>query len=154
MISTENMNKSALLVHNLLENSAKLFPHKTACVHGTIRATYEQINQRANRLAHWMIESGIKSGDRVVIVIENSVEYIIGYYGALKSGAVFISLPTGIKHDGILPLLVELEPQVLITSSHRTDLCSPNLIDQTTIKHLIVIGENTHQKYKHCNLYS
>lgn len=148
------MNKPTQLIQGLLETSARRFPQKVACVHGNIRATYDEINTRANRFARWMIRSGIKAGDRVVMALENSVDYIIGYYGTLKSGAVFISLPTGIKHDGIRPLLAELEPAALITSGQRADIYDASLIDSTSICYCITTGANTPQKYRRCVLDS
>jgi len=105
------------LIHHFLENSAELFPRKTALINGDARAGYAQINALANSLAEWLISSRIKIGDRVVLILENSLEYVISYYGILKVGAVAVPLSSDIKPDGLKPLLQELEPAAIISSS-------------------------------------
>ena len=95
------------LIHHFLEESTKTFPDKTALVHEEVRATYKQVNSKANRLAHWLINLGVSKGDRIVIVLENSLEYVVSYYGVLKSGAVAVPLSSDLKPDGLMPLLEE-----------------------------------------------
>ena len=93
-----------ILIHHFLETSAQSFPDKIALIHDHIRATYSQINNNANRLAHWLIDHGIKKGDRVIFIFENSLEYVVAYYGILKAGGVAVSLSTELKPDGLNPL--------------------------------------------------
>ncbi len=110
------MNSNYNLIHHFLEQSARRFPDKTALIHGDIRATYTQINSQANNLAKWLIDQGVARGDRVVILLENSLEYVVSYYGILKAGAVAVPLSTGIKPDGLNSLLCQLEPSAIISS--------------------------------------
>jgi acyl-CoA synthetase (AMP-forming)/AMP-acid ligase II len=107
---------SQTLVHNFLETSAKLWPAKIAFVHDDIRATYEQINSMANRLALWLLEQGIAEGDRVVIFLENTIEYVVSYYGALKTGGVAVPLSCDVKSDSLSAFLEDVQPRVIITS--------------------------------------
>jgi len=113
---TTNNKQEACLIHHFLEQSAKAFPDKTALVHEEVRATYKLINTKANRLAHWLINLGVSKGDRIVIVLENCLEYVVSYYGVLKAGAVAVPLSSDLKPDGLRPLLEELEPEVIISS--------------------------------------
>ena len=106
-----------MLIHHFLENSANLYPDKVALIHEKTRATYKEINQKANNLANWLITNGIQKGDRVIILLENSLEYVVSYYGILKAGAVTVPLSTGLKPDGLIPLVEELEPKVIISST-------------------------------------
>jgi len=115
-LTTDNK-QQAYLIHHFLEESTELFPDKTALIHEEVRATYAQINEKANRLARWLIDLGITRGDRVVLVLENCLEYVISYYGVLKAGAVAVPLSSDLKPDGLRPLLEELEPAVIISSS-------------------------------------
>ena len=115
-LTTKNK-QQAKLIHHFLEESTELFPDKTALVHDEVRATYKQINTKANRLAHWLINLGVSKGDRIVMVLENCMEYVVSYYGVLKAGAVAVPLSTDLKPDGLIPLLKELEPEAIISSS-------------------------------------
>jgi len=105
------------LVHHFLENSARAFPGKTAIVHENVRASYEEINSKANQLARHLIESGILPGDPVVMLLENGLEYVISYYGILKAGGFGVPLSTDMKTDGLRYLLGQVEPKVVISAS-------------------------------------
>jgi long-chain acyl-CoA synthetase len=105
------------LVHHFLEHSALRFPDKIALIHEETRATYSEINSKADQLAHWLLSQGTKKGDRVVFIFHNCLEYVVSYYGILKAGAAAVPLSTDLKPEGIEPLLLELEPGVIISSS-------------------------------------
>jgi len=81
-----------LLVHHHLEVQADKQPGKTAVFHGGETATYSDIEKKANRVANFLIENKIKTGDRVLVVIENSIENIAAYYGILKAGGISVEV--------------------------------------------------------------
>ena len=53
---------------------------------------YEEINQKADRVAQLLRSQGIKRGDRVAIFLDNSIESVISPLGFLKADAVFLML--------------------------------------------------------------
>ena len=126
------------LIHHFLENSAARFPDKVALIHEKTRATYGQVNAEADRLAAFLTGSGVKKGDRVVILLENSLEYVVAYYGILKAGAVAVPLSTDLKPDGLNPLLAELEPSAIISSSRFERLLQASDLDVPNLKTLII----------------
>ena len=128
-----------MLIHHFLENSAAAFPDKVALIHGEVRATYSQINKMANHLASWLIGNNVQKGDRVVIILENSLEYVVSYYGNLKAGCIVVPLTTDIKSDALNLLLKELEPKVIISNSRHEKLLQS--MDQTlsSIEALIIV---------------
>ena len=81
-------------VHSFLEDSAQRFADKEAFFANNKWYTYGYIESQANQLAHFLIDAGIRKGDRVAFYIENSVEYVITYYAILKIGAVTVALNT------------------------------------------------------------
>ena len=87
MNPTNSFNGSDL-VHHFLENSAARRPDKVALIHENVRATYVEINARSNRLAHFLMDRGLKKGNRAVLIFEYSLEYVVAYYGILKMGGV------------------------------------------------------------------
>ena len=129
------------LIHNFLEKSAQAYPDKIALIHEDVRATYSQINNMAVNIAHWLIDHGIKKGDRVLFIFENSLEYVVTYYGILKSGAIAVSLSTDLKPDSLNPLIAELEPQVLITNHRFERLLKAS--NQSLIKNSKLIIKNS-----------
>ena len=126
------------LIHHFLEQSAQRFPNKIALIHEDVRATYAQINSNANQLAHWLINQGITKGDRVALVLENCLEYVVSYYGVLKAGAVVAPLCSDLKPDGLSQLLGELVPKVIISSSKFERLLQVDDLAPFNIQSLIL----------------
>lgn len=112
------MASAGKLVHAFLETQAARRGSKTALVHGPVRRTYAEINCAANAVAGRLLDLGVQKGDRVVLLYENSFAYVASYYGILKAGGVVVSLSTGLKAEGIQPLVDELQPRACI-ASHR-----------------------------------
>jgi len=104
------------MIHHFLENSAKTFPEKAAVITDNNRATYAQINSDANGLARLLQEYTVKKQDVVVLMMDNSIEYIISYYAVLKTGAVVVPFSNDLKPETINNLFRELEPKALISS--------------------------------------
>ena len=75
-----------------LEDSAQKYPDNIAFVHENNKLTYRELNEQTYRLARGLNSLGIKKGDRVVLLLHNSLEFIVSYYGILKAGATVIPL--------------------------------------------------------------
>jgi long-chain acyl-CoA synthetase len=126
------------LVHQLLETSARQFPDKTAVIHEDRRMSFDDLNQQANRLARWLVGKGIKAGDRVALLFENSIEYIISYYGILKTGAVVTPLNTEISPDQLKAFLDAIKSRVLIASRRFERLLLRTSKYGDYLEHLII----------------
>ncbi|MFC1877550.1 class I adenylate-forming enzyme family protein [Thermodesulfobacteriota bacterium] len=122
------------LIHEFLEHSAERYPDKIALIHEDTRATYAEINTQANHLAQHLMDSNVNPGNRVIIILENSLNYVISYYGILKAGAVAVPLSTDLKPDNLNPLLAELEPAAIITNDRFDRLIKAT--DQALIRNI------------------
>ena len=90
-----------MLTNEFLEESADKFPDKNAVRHREQWMTYSEIEMTSNSLANFLIESGVERGDRIAILLENSFNYIISYYGVLKTGAITVELNTENEIDNL-----------------------------------------------------
>jgi len=131
------------LIHHFLERSATRFPDKTALIHGDVRATYSEINNQANNLALHLIENGITPGDRVPLLMENCLEYVISYYGILKTGAVAVPLNGDLKTEGLRAISAELEAKCVISSSRFEKLLQVADLAACGIQRLILKSPNS-----------
>ncbi|WP_243371887.1 class I adenylate-forming enzyme family protein [Geotalea sp. SG265] len=111
------MYQSQTLVHHFLETNAIVRPVKTAFVHDEMRVNYFQINNQANQFARHLLGCGITPGERVIIFVENGFQYLVGYYGTLKAGAVAVPLSTDLHPDRLKVLFRELEPRAVMTAA-------------------------------------
>jgi long-chain acyl-CoA synthetase len=95
----------ASLVHDFLRNSAAKHPDKTALVCDGARLTYGEINAMANRFANALVHLGIKRGDAVAIQLKNSVECVVGIFGTLIAGAMFVVINHTTRHEKLFYIL-------------------------------------------------
>lgn len=84
----------AKFVHGFLEDSAARLPDKSALHAAGLWHTYRELNVQANRLAHLLLDRGLRKGDRVALLVENSAEYVVSYYAVLKAGGTTVALNT------------------------------------------------------------
>jgi amino acid adenylation domain-containing protein len=79
-------------IHELLAEQARRSPESLAVVDENQNWTYEELNQCANRLAHCLIDSGIRPKDLIAIYAHRSSSLIIALFAILKAGASFLIL--------------------------------------------------------------
>ena len=137
------MNKTELfahhrLIHHFLEESASLYPDKVALIHEDTRATYAEINSQANHVAQWLLQHNITHNDRVILLLENSLEYVVSYYGILKSGAVAVPLTTDVKPEALKYLIQQIEPKWIISSSRFERILQNVDLDSFNIQGLVI----------------
>jgi len=75
-----------------MEMAARKHPQHRAIVFYDCVINYRELNELANRFANALIELGVRKGDRVALLLPNSPQMVIAYYGALKAGAIVVSL--------------------------------------------------------------
>ena len=76
----------------LFEEQVNLYPDKTAVVFKDSSLTYSLLNQKSNQLAHALRNSGVKPNDAVAILVDKSVDMIVGIMGILKAGGAYLPL--------------------------------------------------------------
>ncbi len=126
------------MIHHFLENSAAAFPEKTAVITEKDRATYAQINSDANRLARLLMDHNVKDNDIVVLIMDNSIEYIISYYAILKTGAVVVPFSNDLKPESINHLFRELAPKAVISSKKFERLLKACDLASSTLQAMII----------------
>jgi long-chain acyl-CoA synthetase len=87
------------LQDNLVE-SARKYPTATATIFMDAKLTYAQLDALVDRFAAALQGLGVKKGDRVAIFSANCPQYVIGYYGALRAGAIIVAFnPTYVARE-------------------------------------------------------
>ena len=75
-----------------LKVNAVKFPNTVALMDANRRFTYPQTNQRVNKLAHSLLSLGLSKGDKVAVLLENSIEIIEIYLATAKTGLVIVPI--------------------------------------------------------------
>jgi len=96
---TERPYPSSQWVHQLVEAQVDRTPEAVALVFEGTRLTFNQLDQRANRLAQWLRSAGVGAGQRVGICLERSAELLIAALGVHKAGAAYVPLDPAFPED-------------------------------------------------------
>ncbi|PYC13225.1 non-ribosomal peptide synthetase, partial [Pseudomonas mosselii] len=109
-----------LPLHALFEHQAQLRPEAIAVQTDGERLSYRQLDEQANRLAHHLIELGVKPDDRVAICVERGVSMVVGLLAILKAGGAYVPLDPGYPVGRIRHMLEDSAPlAVLVHSATR-----------------------------------
>jgi long-chain acyl-CoA synthetase len=130
-----------MLVDEFLEQSASRFPGKTALIAEAGRFSYLQVDQQANCLAHALLSAGVTRGDRVVIVLPNSVEAVLAIWAALKAGGVFVVLHSSIKSEKLAYVLNNCRATAVFIAAARLDSDPVWLNEAPYLRSVFVVGE-------------
>ena len=106
-------------LEEFLERSARRSPGKTALVCAERRATYRQLEQQSNQIAHGLLAEGIRSGDRVAVYLDNSLEAVVAIFAILKAGAVFMMVNPTTKVDKLAYMLNDSGARGLIMQGQK-----------------------------------
>ncbi len=110
-----------MLVQEFLENSADRTPDKVGLICDGHRLTYAEIEAQANRLGNGLTAFGLERGERVALYLPNSVELVIGIFGALKAGGVFVVVNHSTKYRKLAYILNNCQASALVASSRKAD---------------------------------
>lgn len=127
-------------VDEFLELSARRLGGKTALVCADRRLTYRQTEESANRLAHALIETGVRRGDRVAIYLENSVEVVVSVFAILKAGAVFVVINPTTKADKLTFILNNCRVRALVTDLRKFTSVKQNRTQTPHLHTIFVAG--------------
>ena len=116
-------------VHSFLQDSAARLPDKRALYVSGQWHTFQEINQRSNKLAHLLLRRGLKRGDRVALIIENSLEYVVSYYAILKAFGTTVALNTENTTDDIRYIVRDCGVRFLITNRKLIGRCVPTPLE-------------------------
>ena len=114
------------------------FPDKTALVCGPRRMTYAEYDVASNRLAHALIACGVSRGDRVAIMLDNSIEIAVSVFAILKAGAAFMMVNATTKAEKLHYLMNHSGAAALIASSRRASSLEDALQDTPDLRTVVL----------------
>jgi amino acid adenylation domain-containing protein len=101
--------------------------------------TYQQLNQQANQMAHFLRQQGVKAESLVGLCMDRSIEMIVGLLGILKAGGAYVPLDPHYPAERLAFMLADAAAKILLTQSHL----HPNL-PHTTAQVIAVDLTNLH----------
>jgi len=130
-----------MIVGDHLTEQAKRRPEKVAVICGADRLTFSELNEEANRLANWLLDRGLKKGDRAVVLLPNCAEFAPIYFALMKIGVVAVILDFRLSPPEMAPLFDETEAKVLLTHSKQRGFALRMMREKEDLKHVVIVGE-------------
>lgn len=110
-----------MYLHSFLDYWARERPNCEFAVQGDRRLTYGEALVAVNKLANAFISSGLKQGDRITLLARNSIEYVLLYYAASKSGVVPVPLNYRLAPPEWIYIVNDARASMLIVSGHYVE---------------------------------
>ncbi|WP_434628863.1 amino acid adenylation domain-containing protein [Chromobacterium sp. CV08] len=102
-------------IHQLFEAQAANRPDALAVAQGGRRLTYAQLNEQANRLAHYLRSLGIGADDRVALCLDRGPEMLVGIWAVLKAGGAYVPLDPAYPEDRLAYMLGDCSAAAVLT---------------------------------------
>ncbi|MCC5635071.1 amino acid adenylation domain-containing protein [Nostoc sp. CHAB 5844] len=130
-------------IHQLFEAQVELTPEAVAVVFDDRHLTYQELNQRANQLAHYLQTLGVGNEILVGICVERSLEMIVGLLGILKAGGAYVPLDPSYPVERLSFMLADAQVSVLLTQQKLLE----NL--PTSQAHLVCLDKDWEEISQH-----
>ncbi|WP_428488157.1 amino acid adenylation domain-containing protein [Pseudomonas chlororaphis] len=105
-------------VQQLIEEQAARTPEAPALAFGEQRLSYAELNRRANRLAHRLMEAGVGPDVLVGLAVERSIEMVVGLLAVLKAGGAYVPLDPEYPRERLAYMLDDSGVKLLLTQAH------------------------------------
>jgi amino acid adenylation domain-containing protein len=104
-------------IHQLFEQQVEQRPQATALRFRDRQMTYEQLNRRANQVAHRLRELGVGPEVMVGTLLERSLEMVVGLLGVLKAGGAFVPLDANYPAERLAFMVSDTKSPVMLVQS-------------------------------------
>ena len=122
---------------SMLSRTARVYPERTAVIHGDLRRTWGETEVRCRRLASALDRRGIGLGDTVAIMAANSPEFVEAHFGVPMTGAVLNALNIRLDAAALAFILRHAEAKVLLTDREFSAVIAAAL-DRLESKPLVI----------------
>ncbi|MBQ9679343.1 MAG: amino acid adenylation domain-containing protein [Ruminococcus sp.] len=124
----------------LFERQVQKAPDRVAVIADGVQLTYWELNERANRIAHTLLDQGIVLGETVGMLLPRTVDAIAAEYGIMKAGGAFLPMLPSYPDDRIDYCLTDSSSRFVITTdeilSERSGLLLGKAYEPLTVSKL------------------
>ncbi|MDP8973599.1 MAG: AMP-binding protein, partial [Actinomycetota bacterium] len=110
-----------LCLHQLFEEQAHRSPRALAVVDTRVELTYEELDRRAQRLADYLKEAGVRPDEVVGVYMERCAEYVVACLAALKAGGAFLPLELAYPASLLGEVIADAGPRIVLTHEHYAE---------------------------------
>jgi acyl-CoA synthetase (AMP-forming)/AMP-acid ligase II len=156
-VTRSNLGVVALNIADLAEHAIDAVPDRVALICGDDQVTYAQLEEKANRLAHYLIDQGIQKDDKVGLYCRNRIEIVIGMLGIIKAGAILVNVNFRYVESELRYLFDNSDMVALVHERQYADRVANVLPDTPNLRTILVVedgSERDYQRYGGVEFYS
>ncbi len=124
------------LFHNITVSALRYPDHPAIHYYGS-NISYRELQNQAERLAGYLQQAGVKDGDRVLLYMQNSPQYIIGYFAILRANAVVVPVNPMNRTAELAYLIEDTQAPVALCGQELSEFVAPH-IGESALKEVIV----------------
>ncbi|MCF6387467.1 acyl-CoA synthetase [Mycobacterium sp. MBM] len=133
----------ALNIADLAEHAIDAVPDRVALICGDEQLTYGQLEERANRLAHYLMDQGVRKDDKVGLYCRNRIEIVIGMLGIVKAGAILVNVNFRYVEGELKYLFDNSDMVALIHERRYADRVANVLPETPNVKTVLVVEDGS-----------
>ncbi|GAA2539484.1 acyl-CoA synthetase [Mycolicibacterium diernhoferi] len=133
----------ALNIADLAEHAIDAVPDRVALICGDETITYAQLEEKANRLAHYLLDQGVKKDDKVGLYCRNRIEIVIGMLGIIKAGAILVNINFRYVEGELKYLFDNSDMVALIHERRYADRVANVLPETPNVKTVLAIEDGS-----------
>ncbi|MBV8789691.1 MAG: acyl-CoA synthetase [Mycobacterium sp.] len=133
----------ALNIADLAEHAIDAVPDRVALISGDEQLTYAELEEKANRLAHYLIDHGVKKDDKVGLYCRNRIEIVIAMLGIVKAGAILVNVNYRYVEGELRYLFDNSDMVAVVHERQYADRVANVLPDTPNVKTVLVVEDGS-----------
>src|SRR6201986_3280570 len=156
-VTRSNLGSVALNIADLAEHAIDAVPDRVALISEGEQLTYAELEEKANRFAHYLIDQGVKKDDKVGLYCRNRIEIVIAMLGIVKAGAILVNVNYRYVEGELRYLFENSDMVALVHERQYSDRVANVLPDTPDVKTILVVedgSDNDFQRYGGVEFYT
>jgi acyl-CoA synthetase (AMP-forming)/AMP-acid ligase II len=138
----------ALNIADLAEHAIDAVPDRVALICGDDQLTYAELEDKANRLAHYLIDQGVKKDDKVGLYCRNRIEIVIAMVGIVKAGAILVNVNFRYVEGELRYLFDNSDMVALVHERQYADRVANVLPETPNVKTVVVVEDGSNKDFQ------
>lgn len=126
-----------MTIYEMFLKTVKRYPDNTFLISNAERISYSEINNKVLSFGNYLHEYGIKKGDRVCFILENSVDYIVCFFSVMMLGGIAIPIDPRTQNE-IKTFVNDSESKMIIAESNRKAFLHENIHDMPSVQSVLI----------------
>lgn len=106
-------------IFQIIDKNGTENPDKTAVIYENTRLSYKELSKKSKALAYYLKKHyKLKPSDRVVILLDNNINFIIAYYAVQRLECITVTLSTQLKEEELVPITDNCQPNLCISGDN------------------------------------